>query len=187
MFRAAPKNWWKRPVPEAKRCYRTKGEALKLFIDTNRDVIDNYGGESYKVGTSEFDAVNHKYDASARSIVDAVWAALPSKKPPYCLEDIDIEALNDTSPAHEGGSFRLPDFLSDDQPLYDPDAVRPPPKDWRSRTADWRERNRYSRQAIADECITNKFGTFRCICRNPDTGSFVSCSLKNKLKQEVPF
>lgn len=188
MLGAGPKQWWRRPVPaKRQRCYRKKSDALKLFIDTNRSTIDNYGGETYEVSPSEFDAVNHKYGTQARRIVDALWAALPVKKAPYCFDDIDLDALNDTSPAREGGAFRLPDFMHEAGPGYDPDAIRPPPKHWRKTVADWRERNRLSKRAIADECGVNRYGTYRCICRNDSTGRIMSCAVKNKLRSEVPF
>lgn len=109
-----PPKWWHRPSVSPRACYRTKADALKVFLDTNSDIVENYGGADYEVSPSEFDSINHKYDLAgkraARSIADAVWYAMPVGRP-YCLDRIDIEALNDTSPARESGvAFRLPDI-----------------------------------------------------------------------------
>lgn len=109
-------NWWRKATPEEDRvCYDTKTKALKAFLDTNSDVVQNYGGVDYEVSPSEFDSINHKYNLqgkrSARTIAQAVWAAMPEGKP-YCLDRIDVDALNDTSPARESDlAFRLPDYV----------------------------------------------------------------------------
>ena len=109
----APANWWRaKPPGDQRACYATKTAALTTFLDVNRDVSQNYGGVDYRVSPSEFDAINHKYDlrgkSAARTIAEDVWAAMPEHKP-YCLDRIDLDALNDTSPAREGMAFRLPD------------------------------------------------------------------------------
>lgn len=107
-----PSQWWTQPTSEDtnKTCFRSKTAALKAFIEANRNVIDTYGGLDYQVGPSEFDAVNHKYGTKVRTIADALWTAMPSGRP-FCLDRIDLEALNDTSPARQsgGGAFVLPD------------------------------------------------------------------------------
>ena len=109
-------DWWLKATPEEDRvCYDTKTKALKAFLDTNYDVIQNYGGADYAVSPSEFDSVNHKYSLhgkrAARTIAQAVWASMPEGKP-FCLERIDLDALNDTSPARESQlAFRLPDYV----------------------------------------------------------------------------
>jgi hypothetical protein len=109
-------NWWRKATPEEDRvCYDTKTKALKAFLDTNYEVVQNYGGVDYAVSPSEFDAVNHKYNLqgsrTARTIAQAVWAAMPEGKP-YCLDRIDLDALNETSPARESHlAFRLPDYV----------------------------------------------------------------------------
>lgn len=109
-------SWWRKATPEEDRvCYDTKTKALKAFLDTNYEIVQNYGGVDYEVSPSEFDAVNHKYDLhgkrSVRTIAQAVWAAMPEGKP-YCLDRIDLDALNDTSPARESQlAFRLPDYV----------------------------------------------------------------------------
>jgi hypothetical protein len=114
-----PKHWWRRPAPKQRLCYPTKADALKVFLDVNSDIVENYGGADYAVSPSEFDAINHKYDLkgkrAVKTIADAVWAAMPVGKP-YCLDRIDLDALNDTSPAHEAGvAFRLPDYVYEAQ------------------------------------------------------------------------
>lgn len=109
-----PKKWWDRPAPRRQRlCYQTKTNALNAFLDTNWRIVENYGGQNYRAGVSEFDAVNHKYGTKVRTIAEATWAAMPSGRP-FCLDMIDVDALNDTSPAREAGeNFRLPDFVQE--------------------------------------------------------------------------
>jgi hypothetical protein len=109
-------NWWQSSVPEDDRvCYDSKTKALKAFLDTNYDIVQNYGGADYEVSPSEFDSINHKYSLRgnriATTIAKAVWAAMPEGKP-FCLDRIDVDALNDTSPARESSlAFRLPDHV----------------------------------------------------------------------------
>ncbi len=111
-----PPKWWRKPAPTKDRtCYRTKIEALRKFLEVNYRIVENYGGADYKVSPSEFDSINHKYDLTgkkaARTIAEAVWVAMPVGRP-YCLDRIDLDALNDTSPAREAGvAFVLPDFV----------------------------------------------------------------------------
>jgi len=108
--------WWHKAAPTEDRvCYDTKTKALKAFMDTNYEIVENYGGANYAVSPSEFDAINHKYDLrgsrAATTIAEAVWAAMPEGKP-FCLDRIDVDALNDTSPARESHlAFRLPDYV----------------------------------------------------------------------------
>jgi len=109
-------NWWRKAAPEEDRvCYDTKTKALKAFLDTNYEIVQNYGGVDYAVSPSEFDSLNHKYSLhgkqAVRTIAQAAWAAMPEGKP-YCLDRIDLDALNDTSPARESHlAFRLPDYV----------------------------------------------------------------------------
>ncbi len=116
----APAFWWRGPIPRGPAaCLPTKQALLRVFVDENRDIIENYGGIGYEVSPAEFDSINHKYDLkgkkAARSISDAIWAALPPQpRKKYCFEDIDLAALNDTSPAHESvQAFRLPDWIEE--------------------------------------------------------------------------
>ena len=108
--------WWRKAPPsEDQVCYDTKTKALKAFLDTNYEIVQNYGGADYGVSPSEFDSVNHKYGLTgkrvATTIAEAVWAAMPEGKP-FCLDRIDLDALNDTSPARESHlAFRLPDYV----------------------------------------------------------------------------
>jgi len=108
---AAPRRWWDKAAPKRdKLCYQTKTDALNAFLDANWQIVENYGGHNYQVSPAEFDAVNHKYGLKARSIAEAVWATMPKGRP-FCLDKIDLDALNDTSPAREAGQrFRLPDY-----------------------------------------------------------------------------
>lgn len=114
-----PAGWWRKRPKKDQPCYATKSAALAKFLDVNYEIVENYGGADYKVGPSEFDAINRKYDLkgkrAARSIAEAVWAAMPVGKP-YCLDRIDLDALNDTGPVHESGvPFRLPDVAYESQ------------------------------------------------------------------------
>jgi hypothetical protein len=108
--------WWEKAAPQEDHvCYDTKTKALKAFINTNYEIVQNYGGVDYGVSPSEFDSINHKYGLhgkrAATTIAQAVWAAMPEGKP-FCLDRIDIDALNDTSPAREAHlAFRLPDYV----------------------------------------------------------------------------
>jgi len=122
----APARWWMQPVksePDLKACFSTKTAALKSFIEANRQLIDEYGGLDYQVSPSEFDAINHRYGLhkgrAVRTIADALWAAMPAGKP-FCLDRIDLEVLNDTSPARQraDAAFRLPDEV-----YSNPDAI----------------------------------------------------------------
>lgn len=109
-------NWWRKAGPQEDHvCYDTKTKALKAFLDTNYEIVQNYGGVDYEVSPSEFDSVNHKYNLhgkkAATTIAKAVWAAMPEGKP-FCLDRIDLDALNDTSPARESHlAFQLPDYV----------------------------------------------------------------------------
>lgn len=101
-----PAYWWREPVKRPKVCYPSKSAALREFLDANWQIVEGYGGIDYEQSPSEFDSVNHKYGLTgknaARSIAQALWAAMPSGQRPYCIEDIDLDALNDTSPAKWG-------------------------------------------------------------------------------------
>lgn len=77
-----PKQWWDKPAPfQHRACYQTKTDALNAFLDWNTDVVEGYGGPSYRVSPAEFDAINHKYGLkgkkAVRTIAQAVWAAMP--------------------------------------------------------------------------------------------------------------
>jgi hypothetical protein len=112
-----PEKWWHKPAPrEDRRCYRSKTDALNKFREWNQGVIDDYGGMSARGSRGEFDALT-KYDALATNIAEALWLALPPErvnfgKGPFCLDQIDVEALNDTSPARDHPvGFKMPDFV----------------------------------------------------------------------------
>lgn len=111
---AMPRDWWRGRAPrEDKLCYKTKTDALNKFREWNQDVIEEWGGEDARGSRGEFDALT-KYEASPVTIAEALWVALPppvrGKK--YCLDDIDVDALNETSPGqnHDVG-FQLPDYV----------------------------------------------------------------------------
>jgi len=112
MLGRAPKNWWRKRAPRKRAaCFRTKTDALNAFRAANEHQIQAAGGMDQQESPSEFDAVNHKYGTRARTLAEALWAALPTKRPPYCVEDIDLEALNDTDAGRTSTGFRFPDWV----------------------------------------------------------------------------
>lgn len=111
---AMPDRWWNEKIPrQDKLCYRRKTDALNKFRDWNQAVIDAWGGETAKGSGGEFDALT-KFEVAPTDIAEALWASLPApgRHRKFCLEDIDIEALNNTSPGinHPVG-FQLPDYV----------------------------------------------------------------------------
>lgn len=127
MLGRAPHNWWRKPPPgRAASCYRTKTRALTAFYNTNALSIDRDVGMDQRESPVEFEAINHKYaltgKKAARTIAEAMWAALPVKRPPYCLEDIDLEALNDTDAGRRIGGFRLPDWIHEQRAAAEQEA-----------------------------------------------------------------
>lgn len=111
---AMPDRWWNEKTPsDAKLCYKLKTDALNAFMDWNSDVVEEYGGPTAKGSRGEFDAMT-KYGVLPTDIAEAVWVSLPSpvRGRKFCLEDIDVEALNETSPgrSHDVG-FQLPDYV----------------------------------------------------------------------------
>jgi len=110
--------WWLRPAPkEEKACYARKADALNIFRQYNEHIIEPYGGPEMVHSCAMFDSVNEKYGLRgkrcAKRIGDAISAALPGA--PYCLDRIDLDALNETIPAQDKGGFRLPDFVLEKQ------------------------------------------------------------------------
>lgn len=109
--------WWKRHhrQPE-RRCYRTKTAALQAFRDVNRAQIEEWGGLDQIDSPAEYDAINARHGLrgrrAVRSLSQALWASMPSR-PPYCLDRLDLDTLNETSPGQRGSGFRLPDWAYD--------------------------------------------------------------------------
>lgn len=116
VLRTMPDRWWTRRVPrDAKLCYATKTDAMNVFRSWNQQVIDAYGGETAGGSRGEFDAMT-KYGALPHNIAEALWLALPPERHSrrgFCLEDIDVEALNETSPGRQGSGFMLPEYVSE--------------------------------------------------------------------------
>ena len=111
---AMPDRWWTEKAPrQEKLCYKRKTDALNAFLDWNSDVVEEYGGMTAKGSSGEFDAMT-KYGVLPTDIAEAAWVSLPApvRGRKFCLEDIDVEALNDTSPGrnHDIG-FQLPDYV----------------------------------------------------------------------------
>jgi hypothetical protein len=94
-------------------CFRAKSDAVKVFADHNQHVLEPWGGLHEKDSTgATFDAVNERYGLVGRhkvfSYAEALWVATPKSGAGYCLDQIDVKALNDTPPARRAGGFRLP-------------------------------------------------------------------------------
>jgi len=99
-------------------CYRRKADALNVFKDYNLHVTENWGGLLQPDSTgATFDAINERYGLRGKkrvkSFAEAYWVAMPPH-PPYCLDRIDIDTLNELPPAQEHGGFRLPDYVYDE-------------------------------------------------------------------------
>src|SRR6185436_13739677 len=84
-------------APEADLvCYDTKTTPLKASSTRTATSCRATAAPTYEVSPSEFDAVNHKYGLRGTRVAKT----MPESKP-YCLDGIDVDALNDTSPARE--------------------------------------------------------------------------------------
>lgn len=119
-----PNKWW---IPDSrkgeKNCHQSKVEALIRFADYNRRVIEHYSGIAHEESPAEFDSLNAKHGLKGNraivNIAQALWVAMPPGRP-YCLTEMDIEALNDTSPGREaiealGFGFQIPDYAIADK------------------------------------------------------------------------
>jgi hypothetical protein len=112
-----PEDWWrKRREPKERLCYRTKSEALQAFRDANRHQIEDWGGLDTIASPAEFDAINARYglkgSRAVRTLAQALWAVMPAHAP-FCLDEIDVETLNETSPGQHGTGFVLPSWAYD--------------------------------------------------------------------------
>lgn len=115
-LRGLPSDWWRRKPPR-RVCYRTKTGALQAFREANMRRIEEWGGMDAQSSGGEFDAINTRYRKRLRgrpaiTIAEAFWAAMPPG-PPYCLDQLDLHALNETSPGQGGQGFRLPDWMEE--------------------------------------------------------------------------
>jgi hypothetical protein len=112
-------DWWRGKRERKERlCYRTKTAALQAFRDANHDTIETWGGLDVTASPAEFDSINAKYGLkgrkAVRSLARALWVTMPKDRP-FCLDRIDIAALNETSPGQHGTGFRLPRVAYDAQ------------------------------------------------------------------------
>lgn len=110
-----PDDWWRHhKIQPEMSCYATKTAALQAFRDYNRAQIEEWGGLDRKDSAEEYDAINHKHalkgKRAVRTLSRAIWEAMPGKAP-FCLDKIDIELLNETSPGQSGNGFRLPEWV----------------------------------------------------------------------------
>lgn len=96
-------------------CYATRGEALRAFREANLDITERWHLHDKATG-GEFDSINEKYELRGKkrvkTLAEAIDAALPRGRP-YCLDRLDLEALNETTPGREIGPFRLPDVVEE--------------------------------------------------------------------------
>lgn len=191
---AAPRLWWRKPLPKSassKVCFRTKTDALNVFADYNRSTIDNYGGEDAVHRPSEFDAINHIYDLTGkrkvRTIAQALWESLRTKRGPYCLDDINVQLLNRTAPGEKGVGFQIPAaaeeaaLVSEEATYYEDQAID------EGRIADCFNVRRFvrrkGRKRAARSDIRRKQRVARqCVCRD-DRGRFATCPTY----EDVPF
>jgi hypothetical protein len=111
--------WWRGPsVYPSKEsvCYPNRRDALRLFRFSNRDLIDRAGGLDQPMTGGEFDSVNERYGLRGRrrvtTLAGAIEAVMPAGRP-FCLDRLDLETLNETTPALEVGGFRLPDVVEE--------------------------------------------------------------------------
>jgi hypothetical protein len=192
---AAPKGWHRRKPPKREKlCYRRKSDALRLFLDANTDTVESWGGAGRRESCEEFDAVNHQYAGKgkpcARTIAQAVWYVLTGSGqgggPPFCLDELDLEALNRTSPGQYHGGFRLPDAAEqaivrrEEERYYEDQAREAGEIDdcytaWRNGKGRFRKGRGASRKRVR-----------RCVCRN-ERGHFKKCGENERCVDEVPF
>lgn len=189
LFDAPPKLWWRKSLPKrafSKVCFRTKTDALNVFADYNRTTIDAYGGEDALHRPSEFEAINHLHDLKGkrkvRTIAQALWESLRTKRAPYCLDEIDVQILNRTAPGEKGVGFQLPDvaqeaaLVSEEEPYYESQAIE------EGRITDCFNVRRRGRRYARTE-LRRRRTERQCVCRN-DRGRFIKCPT---YEPEVPF
>ncbi len=190
---APPRLWWRVPQPRKQQvCYRTKTDALNVFRNRNHAVIDRYGGEDAVHRPAEFDVINHRFDLRGkrrvRTIAEALWYALPNG-PPWCLDQIDLDLLNQTTPGRAGVGFQLPEYVVDR--MVDRESER-------------HEEERAIDEGVVTDCFTRhrsrRRGIFRpdgtrrtvphadreraCVCRDR-RGRFAKCT--PTYTDDVPF
>jgi len=188
----APPNWWKQSLPKSaysRRCFRTKTDALRVFVDYNRETIDRYGGESAVHRPAEFDAINWRYELKGkrkvRTIGDAIWEALRGERP-WCLDEIDVDLLNQTTPGQYGTGFRIPGWaeeerlVSGEEAYYEDQAIREGRiTDCFTNTSPPTPRSKKRRTPLRPRKIR------QCVCRN-ERGRFTKCPTYEEL-EPVPF
>jgi hypothetical protein len=184
-------------VPRRQRlCYRRKSDALRLFLDANVDTVESWGGPGARDSCEEFDSVNHRYAygfkgrTCARSIAEAAWLALRGSGqgggPPYCLDELDMDAMNGTSPGMNHGGFRLPDSAEeavlrrDEELHYEEEAMEGGIIDschtmWRNGKGRFRKGRGMKRKRVR-----------QCVCRDK-RGHFKKCGKGDTCSHEVPF
>lgn len=117
-----PDRWWQKKPPAADAvCYRTKTDALNKFLTFNWRAVEEWGGPGREDLPSEFDAINARYGLKGSrritTLAQAAWWALPGPAP-WCLANIDVDLLNQTSPGIHaqrelGVGFEIPDYAQE--------------------------------------------------------------------------
>ena len=189
----APRQWWRRPLPKRQRTsYRRKSDALNVFRSENQELIDTWGGETIGAGASEFDAINALYGFEGKhqitTIADALWVSIPaSSGPPFFVEDIDVDLLNETSPGQIAGGFRLPDYVLESIAAREFELEGERAFVAEHETADCFTRHR-SKSGQFNGRRRRPAGAGRertCVCR--ERGRFVRCPVHEPELEELPF
>lgn len=113
----------KSPADPTKISYRTKRDALNVFLDHNSTVVEEVFDGLTRGVPDSYDNINHRFDLKGKRRVDnlakALWWAMPTGSP-YYLEDIDVHMLNDT-PAmqanYQGLLLQIPDYVEESRLL----------------------------------------------------------------------
>ena len=112
-------DWWRVKPRPLKVCYWNKAPMLRAFREANQQQIEAWGGLRNKASGGEFDAINQKYGlkgkAKVNDLAGAIWHAAGTARP-YCIDKIDIDALNETAPGHEH-PFHLPHDVVEKQAM----------------------------------------------------------------------
>lgn len=120
----------KLPKDQDRVAYSRKRDALNVFLLHNSDVVDRvFHGPGYKGhGFEAFENFNRAFDLKGKRRVNTLakaawWAYEPARDasdpPPWYIEDIDIDLLNNTdrmqqawdSGEYQGPGFTLPDSI----------------------------------------------------------------------------
>jgi hypothetical protein len=124
-----------------------------------------------------------------RTVADAVWYALrgrgPAGQSPFCIRDINLRALNDTTAGRQGRGFQLPPHVEEE--IVDEAQERY----WRDMAYDagrsdcfitWRRNHGYFTKETYPRRSKRQL---QCVCRDR-RGRFTKCERPPEA-DEVPF